>query len=326
MSRLNLLITGISGFIGRSLVEEIVNRNLPWNINGIDIKDPCFNDSKYLKNIVFDIVDIRDQKAVEAYFATKRFDGVIHLAAVSRVVDAEKNKENCIQTNLHGTKNVLDNVAKVSETWVIFGSSREVYGEQKEFPVKESSEKTPINIYGRCKLEGEMLVQKLIRRYMILRFSNVYGNNYDIKGRVIPAFVERALNEEPLYLEGGGQIIDFTHISDTTMCIINAAELLQSNVIEKEEIHICPGCENRITDIISYLSSCLNKELRVSVGGERSYDVKKFVGDPTKRKEILCDKEFISLRKGIMMLLELKKRCRNVESSFDLSTAGRSRR
>lgn len=308
MSGLNLLITGVSGFIGRSLVEEIVNRNLPWHIYGIDIKEPCFNDSKYLKNIVFDILDIRNPNAVGEYFANKRFDGVIHLAAVSRVVDAEKDKENCINTNLYGTKNILENVAKTSDTWMVFGSSREVYGEQNQFPVKESSEKKPINIYGRCKLEGEILVQQLIRRYIILRFSNVYGNNYDINGRVIPAFVDHALNDEPLYLEGGGQIIDFTHISDTVMCIIKAAELLQSNVIEKEEIHICPGCENRITDIISCLSSCLNKKLRVLYRAKRSYDVNKFIGDPAKRKEILSDVEFISLNKGIMLLLESEKK------------------
>lgn len=307
MSRLNLLITGVSGFIGRSLVEEIVNRNLPWDIYGIDIKEPCFNDSKYLKNIVFDVVDIRNPQAVGEYFANKKFDGVIHLAAVSRVVDAEKDKENCVKTNLYGTQYVLENVAKTPYTWVVFGSSREVYGEQSEFPVKESSEKNPINIYGECKLKDELLVQKLIRRYMILRFSNVYGNNYDIKGRVIPAFVECALNDEPLCLEGGGQVIDFTHISDTVMCIIKAAELLQSNAIEKEEVHICPGCENRITDIISYLSSYLNKELRVIYRKGRSYDVNRFIGDPTKRKELICSKEFVSLREGIMLLLELEK-------------------
>lgn len=304
MRRLKLLITGVSGFIGRSLVEEIVNRNLPWSIYGIDIKEPCFNDPKYSKNVVFDILDIRNSKAVGEYFANKEFDGVIHLSAVSRVVDAEKDHENCIKTNLYGTQYVLENVAKTPDTWVIFGSSREVYGEQNQFPVKESCEKKPINIYGKCKLEGEMLVQKLIRRYIILRFSNVYGNNYDIKGRAIPAFVECALNNKPLYLEGGGQIIDFTYISDTVMCIIQSTKLLQSNAIEKEEIHICPGYENRITDIISYLSSCLNKELRVIYRKGRSYDVNRFIGDPTKRKEILCDKEFVSLQEGIMLLLE----------------------
>lgn len=308
MSNINLLITGISGFIGRSLVEEIVNRKLSWTIYGVDIKKPCFNDSKYLKNIVFDILDIRDNKAVNEYFANKKFDGVIHLAAVSRVVDAEKDKENCIKTNLFGTKNLLENVGKVPETWLIFGSSREVYGEQNQFPVKESAEKKPINIYGICKLEGELLVKKLIKRYIILRFSNVYGNNYDILGRVIPAFVEGALNNETLYLEGGGQIIDFTHINDTVNCVIKAADLLQSGALETEDIHVCPGCENKITDIILYLSNYLKKELKVSYRKGRCYDVNKFIGDPTKRMKFLCDKEFISLKKGISLLLESVKR------------------
>lgn len=305
---MNLLITGISGFIGRSLVEEIVNRKLSWTIYGVDIKKPCFNDSKYLKYVVFDTLDIRDPKAVCEYFANKKFDGVIHLAAVSRVVDAEKDKENCIKTNLFGTKNLLENVSKVPETWLIFGSSREVYGEQNQFPVKESAEKKPINTYGISKLECELLVKKLIKRHIILRFSNVYGNNYDILGRVIPTFVRCALNNEPLCLEGGGQIIDFTHISDTVDCMIKAADKLQSRALETEDIHICPGYENKITDTILYLTNYLKKELKVSYRKGRSYDVNKFIGDPTKRIEILCDKEFISLKKGIYLLLESVKR------------------
>lgn len=304
MNKINVLVTGISGFIGRSLVEEIINRKLPWNIYGIDIKEPCFNNNKYLDSINFDILDIRDSEAVEEYFESKRFDGVIHLAAISRVVDAEKDKENCINTNLFGTKYLLDNVSKVSDTWVIFGSSREVYGEQNQFPVKETAEKKPINIYGICKLVGEIIVKKQIKRHVILRFSNVYGNNYDIISRVIPAFVTSALKDETLYIEGGEQTIDFTHISDTVTCLIRTAELLQSRALETGDFHICPGNENKITDIISCLSDYLNREIKVSYLKGRSYDVNKFVGDPTKRKEILCDKEFISLKEGVLLLLE----------------------
>lgn len=307
MNKINVLVTGVSGFIGRSLVEEIINRKLPWNIYGIDIKELCFNNNKYLDSINFDILDIRDSKAVDEYFESKRFDGVIHLAAISRVIDAEKDKENCINTNLFGTKYLLDNVAKVSDTWVIFGSSREVYGEQSQFPVKETAEKKPINIYGICKLVGEIIVKKQIKKHVILRFSNVYGNSYDIISRVIPAFVNSALKDETLYIEGGEQTIDFTHISDTVTCLIRTAELLQSRALETEDFHICPGNENKITDIISYLSDYLNKEIKVSYLKGRSYDVNKFVGDPTKRKKLLCDKEFILLKEGIMLMLETVK-------------------
>lgn len=299
----NVLITGISGFIGRSLVEAIVDSKLPWNIYGIDIKPPRFNDSKYLENIVFDTVDIRNRKAVAEYFATRKFDGVIHLAAVSRVVDAENDKENCIRTNLYGTQYLLENIALTPETWVIFGSSREVYGEQKLLPVKESAAKKPINIYGECKLKGELLVKELITKYAILRFSNVYGNSYDIDGRVIPAFFKRATNGKTLFLEGGNQIIDFTHIDDTTNSIIKVAKLLQEGAISTEEIHISPGNENKITDIIACLETYLGKKLNVEIREKRNYDVVRFIGDPSHRLAILGNTPFKTLTEGIAIMI-----------------------
>ena len=147
MDRLKILITGISGFIGRSLAEEIINRNLPWDISGIDIKPPMFNDCKYLKDIDFETIDIRDEISVRQYFNAKKFDGIIHLAAVSRVIDGEKNKQNCIATNFKGTKYIAE-AAAMSDCWMIFGSSREVYGEQSVLPVAETAELLPMNVYG----------------------------------------------------------------------------------------------------------------------------------------------------------------------------------
>lgn len=304
MHKLNILITGISGFIGRSLVEKIVNENLPWKIYGIDIKEPVFNDIKYREQIDFDFLDIRNEKAVKTYFSNKQFDIVLHLAAVSRVIDAEKDKENCIAVNYYGTKYIIENVAKNPETSLIFGSSREVYGEQSSFPVKETAEKNPINIYGRCKLDGEYLVESLISKYAILRFSNVYGNNYDIDGRVIPSFIKSAINGKPLFLEGGDQIIDFTHIDDTIECIIKTVILLKTDKIKSEVIHISPGVENKITDIIQYLKKILGKDLRVITTEKRSYDVVRFIGDPTHRKNILGNLEFKTLYKGIELLID----------------------
>ncbi len=304
MDRLKILITGISGFIGRSLVEEIVERGLPWDIYGIDIKDPVFNDSKYLDCIDFAHVDIRDESAVNAYFEERVFDGVIHLAAISRVVDAEHDKENCVATNLYGTKYVVENISRHSDTWCVFGSSREVYGEQAVMPVRETAEKSPINIYGECKLMGELFVKELIRRSVILRFSNVYGNSYDIDGRVIPVFVKHALNNEQLFLEGGSQIIDFTYIGDTVDSIIRTISSLEKGLLTTDEIHISPGAENKITDIIGCLEKLLNKRLDVVLRDKRSYDVVRFIGDPRHRIETLGDPNFKTLSEGIKLYLE----------------------
>lgn len=309
MYRLKMLITGISGFIGRSLVEEIVDRNLPWDIYGIDIKEPIFNDLKYLEYIDFKMVDIRDKNAVESYFRDRAFDGVIHLAAVSRVVDAENDKENCIATNLYGTRHVVESVARQQNTWLIFGSSREVYGEQSVMPVSEAAEKKPVNTYGECKLEGERIVKRLISRYVILRFSNVYGNSYDIDGRVIPTFVKRALNGEPLFLEGGAQVIDFTYIDDNVDSIIKAVKLLEDRRLTTEELHISPGVENKITDVIAYLEGVLEKRLDVVTRQKRNYDVVRFIGDPQHRIEVLGEFRFKSLSEGIQLYLASLTNC-----------------
>lgn len=305
MHRLRLLITGISGFIGRSLVEEIVNRKLPWDIYGIDIKNPVFNNPVYLKHIDFSMVDIRDEDAVRMYFAKNQFDGIVHLAAVSRVVDAENDKQNCVAVNSNGMKYIVETAAKNPDTWFVFGSSREVYGEQTAFPVKESAETKPINIYGECKLEGELMVKNMMRKYAILRFCNVYGNDYDIEGRVIPRFVKNAIEKKPLVLEGGGQVVDFTYVGDTIDSVIKAILLLQNCEIETMEVNVCPGIGNRLTDIIQILEDSLGTKMEVVVREKRSYDVQSFIGDTTRRKQLFGDNDFVSLQQGVSILLSI---------------------
>lgn len=302
MDRLNILITGISGFIGRSLVEGIIDMNLQWNISGIDIKPPVFNDSKYSKAINFDFVDIRDEIAVQQYFSNKRFDGIIHLAAVSRVIDAEKDKQNCIATNYKGTKYIAE-AAKHQGCWMIFSSSREVYGEQKVLPVSENAELLPLNIYGFYKLEGERVVRATVPNNCILRFSNVYGNNYDIPSRVIPAFVKEATNGGTIHLEGGEQIIDFTYIDDTVSAIIRCVLNLEAKTFVSETIHVLPGVANKITDIIDILHE-IGFTFSVEVNPPRNYDVQRFVGNPSHLKETFGNVAITDLRTGIKKLIE----------------------
>lgn len=304
MNNNKILITGVAGFIGRSLVEYIVDHNLDYDIYGVDIKQPVFNNPKYLDSLTFETLNICDGASVNAYFERHRFAGVIHLAAVSRVVDAELDKARCVEVNLHGTINVADAAAKNKDAWFIFGSSREVYGEQAILPVKETAVKQPINIYGLLKLNGENFVKNTIAKHVILRFSNVYGNTYDIDGRVIPAFVKHALNDEPLCLEGGEQIIDFTFIDDTVASIVKTAELLGSGQIASDEIHISAGYTNKITDVVLCLEKRLNKRLNVITRDKRSYDVVRFIGDTTHRVEVLGDVQFKTLEQGINIYLD----------------------
>ena len=303
-----ILITGVLGFIGRTLAEEMQRRNLDVEIFGIDIKMVDGFNADFVSGINYENLDIRNESEVTDYFSRHQFDGVIHLAAVSRVVDAENDKQKCIDTNYRGTKYVLENAIRRNRNiWFIFGSSREVYGEQKVFPVNEDAEKTPLNLYGFYKLEGERLVAEMAGRYFILRFSNVYGNSYDIPERVIPKFVGQALRGEELVLEGGGQEIDFTFIDDTVDAVIGCAWLLEQGKVEKECLHISPGRKNKITDIIEILREA-GLEVKTRVNPPRNYDVEKFTGDPGKRRKILGHCEYVSLHDGLMKYISSLKR------------------
>src|SRR5207253_948512 len=95
----------------------------------------------------------------------------------------------CDATNIDGTANVLAAAASASSRpWVLFASSRVVYGEPRELPVREDAPLAALNTYGRSKVRGEQLVLAARGDGLvtgILRFANVYGPGPDHPDRVI---------------------------------------------------------------------------------------------------------------------------------------------
>lgn len=300
-----ILITGALGMIGRALSETLLQKD-GYAVDGIDIK--VFPDSMTGSKLHFYRIDIRDNATITDLIINGNYDCIVHLAAISRVVDGEKDKPNCIQTNYVGTRNIIDAVAKYSPTThVIFASSREVYGEQKSLPVSEDAELLPINVYGFYKLLAEQYIRATISNYTILRLCNVYGSAYDLPGRVIPNFVRRAITGETMTIEGGSQMIDFTYIKDTVWAFCQCIELIPAGLVNKETITISPGEGHTLQEIVEILSSELGRNLNVRITPERNYDVQRFVGNRAHREKLLGDRRFLSLPEGIRQTLTLYK-------------------
>lgn len=300
-----ILITGVLGMIGRALSESLLRKE-GYVVEGIDIKP--FPETMAGSKLQFSRIDIRDEAAIINLIANGKYDCIVHLAAISRVVDGEKDKPNCIQTNYVGTKNIIDAVANYSpSTHVIFASSREVYGEQKNLPVSEDAELLPINVYGFYKLLAEQYIRATVSNYTILRLCIVYGSVNDLPGRVIPNFVRRAITGETMTIEGGSQMIDFTYIIDTVWAFGRCIELLPIGTVNKETITISPGEGHTLQEIVEILSSELGRNLNVRITPERNYDVQRFVGNRAHREELLGDRRFLSLPEGIRQTLTLYK-------------------
>ncbi|KPA10830.1 NAD-dependent epimerase/dehydratase, partial [Candidatus Magnetomorum sp. HK-1] len=202
---MKILITGGCGFIARTLFIELIKTG-----NQVSLLDKKISPFDNTNTVHYIQTDVCDQNMMQYIFENYQFDGVIHLAAISRVVDAENNPQECERTNIGGIYSLLNAIEKSQQKpWLIFGSSREVYGEQLCLPIKENARLLPVNIYGETKVEGERLFSEFAKNYhlncAIIRFSNVYVNRFDIFDRVIPKFIRTVVAGKTLTIEGGDQ-------------------------------------------------------------------------------------------------------------------------
>ena len=123
-----------------------------------------------------------------------------------------------LNTNILGTKNILESCKKNNIKKVILASSSEVYGEPKKVPIDETQTPMPITTYGISKLACEEYLKSYAKTYgfdySVLRFFNVVGPKQSSRF-VMPEFVNNALNNKPLVIHGDGlQIRAFCHIED----------------------------------------------------------------------------------------------------------------
>ncbi|WMY94679.1 MAG: NAD-dependent epimerase/dehydratase family protein (plasmid) [Arsenophonus sp.] len=288
-----ILITGADGLIGQELCKKI---NKSYIIKKIDNKFPITSSS---------YGDILIPETLQEFI--KDCDGVVHLAAISRVIFGEKYPQRCWETNVNGTYNIL-NLAYQSnkKPWVLYASSREVYGQQKTFPVKESAILKPLNIYANSKLSAEKIIEKYKKKGLqtaILRFSNVYGRTNDYPDRVVPAFCLSAVYGTSIHIEGETNIFDFTHISDVVEAISKVINLLEKRK-EIPIMHITSGTPVSLKKLAELIQKYSKYKIKIIIDPPRSFDVSKFYGDTSLINKVLQWYPKIDLQTGIKLLIK----------------------
>lgn len=291
---MHVLITGSKGLIGSALKRAL--EELQIKVCGVDINfspgDPEYGDILNA-NSLFPLI--------------QEVDGIIHLAAISRVIEGEKNPHLCWKTNVEGTRNILEAaIDSHKKPWLIFASSREVYGRQPNFPVKETAPLCPLNVYGESKREGERIVQEAHMRGLqtaILRFSNVYGSIYDYQDRVIPAFCRAAARGGEIKVVGKDHLFDFTHLEDVIQGILSLIRLLVKEKISLPPIHLAKGIPISLGFIAQFAQKESGHFLRIVEDRSQPFQVSKFWGDVAFAQEVLNWKACISVEDGMQRLI-----------------------
>lgn len=203
-----IAITGSTGLVGSRIIELLKNNFefIPLTSKELDITNYDSTVSK-LKSIDFDLL--------------------LHFAAYTNVDGAETEKEVAYNTNVKGTKNLL-NSAQSKNAEFIYISTGFVF-DGKNPPYFEDSEPNPIGYYGETKFEGEKIVGN---NGMIVRFEYPYGTSPSPKRDF--ARTLKSLLEQGRTIKGiSNSLMTPTHIDD----IAEALKYLMNNY-SKEIFHV----------------------------------------------------------------------------------------
>lgn len=160
-----ILVTGGSGYIGRNLIRELLNRHADLEILSVSRSEGMISQlmmecqDKRLKIVM---ADIRDRETMGWYL--RDVDTVVHLAALKRVDLCEEECHQAVENNVIGTMNILDNFR--GDTFVLMSTDKAV---------------EPANCYGATKMLAERMVMERARkdgkaRYVIIRSGNILGS------------------------------------------------------------------------------------------------------------------------------------------------------
>ena len=125
-------------------------------------------------------LDITDQTAIEAFVEENAIDGIVNCAAYTAVDKAEDNEGLCTKLNAEAPAYLAHAIGQRGG-WMIQISTDYVFDGTKHTPYVEDDDTCPNSVYGRTKLVGELNVQKLCERSMIIRTAWLYstfGNNF----------------------------------------------------------------------------------------------------------------------------------------------------
>lgn len=293
---MRVLVTGGSGFIGSHVVDKLRERDIKVRI--YDMVYPDFRDDiEYYHASLLDLDSLR--------MAISKVDAIFHLGAIADVNDVLEEPHYAEAINVRGTINVLEAARKSrSIKRVIFGSTTWVYSDTEGDILDEDTPlSAPSHIYTATKIAGEYYCHCYSKLYnlptTILRYGIPYGPRAR-EGAVIPIFVKKALNGEPLTIAGdGSQYRKFVYVED-----LAEGNVLALKEIAKNRIYNLEGAEKiSIKQIAETIQKILGKvEIKYVEGRPGDFSGKEILSN--RAKEELGWEPRVSFEEGVRRYIE----------------------
>ena len=239
---------------------------------------------------------------------------MVHLAAHAKVFELVEKPTRAME-NMQVCFGVLE-YCRRSQTPIIFGSSREVYGDIHRHITEESEADFVVaeSPYSASKIAGEAYIYSFAECYglpcLVFRFSNVYGR-YDCDigrlERVIPLFISRIAREEEIVVFGPEKVLDFTYVDDCVDGMVRGIDALVSGQIKRETINLAFGQGATLVDLVNLIGLALQKAPRATFEQTRSGEVTRYVANLTKAKALLGYRPKVPLTAGIPLSIHWQR-------------------
>lgn len=334
---MRVVVTGVAGFIGSHLVENLLK--LGHSVVGIDNFHEFYSEDIKIKNVLesvdkieylneilkkdtkdkkieslLEIVnsmnyslkycDLKNLESLDKIFNENSVDMVINLAGLAGVRPSLENPLEYERVNIGGYLNLLECCKKYGVKKFIQASSSSVYGNNKVVPFKETDVVDfAISPYAATKKSGEVLGHVYFKLYNIdtlqFRFFTVYGPRQR-PDLAIHKFVDKILKNESIPFFGDGETYrDYTYIDDIIDGVIKGVKYLESHENVYEIINLGESDAISLNNMVQTIERYLNKKAIVDRLPMQPGDVKRTYANIDKAKELLGYKPTTKFDDGI---------------------------
>lgn len=284
------LITGISGFAGSFLAEELLKQN--YEVHGTHISDDNKNIDHIKRDLSLHKVDLSSAEETENCIKKVSPDFIFHLAALTSPAQSFKEPAKVINANITAQMNVFEAVRNTRlNPRILITSSAEVYGmvEPSDLPVNEDVRLRPASPYAVSKIAQDFLGLQYFLSYG-MEIIRVRPFNH-VGPRQTPQFVIPAFASQIAEIEKGRQkpVLtvgnldakrDFTDVRD----MVKAYALIMEKGDLGEVYNIGSGKSRRIGEILDQLLALSTESIEIELdpGKLRPSDVPDLYSDNSK--------------------------------------------
>lgn len=306
---MRILVSGGAGFIGSHLCERLLNEG--HKVIALDnfMTGRRSNMESFINHPDFTFYE---HDIVEPFTQlTEPVDAIFHLASPASPVGYTKNPIETHMVNSMGTHNMLKLALRYQARYLLTSTS-EAYGDPLEHPQREEywgnvNPIGPRSCYDESKRFSESLSMEYVRQFgldgRIVRLFNTYGPRNDPNdGRVVPNFINQALNGEPITVYGDGkQTRSFAFVSDTVEGILRA---MFTEGTKGEVFNLGNPDEWTMLDFADNIRQIVNPALEIIFMPARPDDPNRRCPDITKAKTRLGWQPTVTLHEGLAQTIE----------------------